>query len=74
MKMRAQLEESITGKPLRFDWFREKKFENKRLYFLVDQERKKVLLVSFASKKDQEKIIEFIINNKEELFNLLRSF
>ena len=73
-KIKLQLEESITGKPLQYNWFREKKYENKRLYFLIDEVNKKVLFVSFASKKDQQKIIDFILENKNELFMLLRSF
>ena len=73
-KIKLQLEKYPTGKPLQFSWFREKKYLNKRLYFLVDEERKKVLMVSFASKKEQQKIINFIINNKDEFFNLLRRF
>lgn len=72
-KINENLEESITGKPLRFNWFREKKYLNKRLYFLVDEQRKKILLISFASKKDQQKIIDFIIDNKDEFFDLLRN-
>ncbi|MEK6873165.1 MAG: hypothetical protein AABW90_04200 [Nanoarchaeota archaeon] len=72
-KIKENLDESVTGKPLRFSWFREKKYLNKRLYFLVDEQRKKILLVSFASKKDQQKSIDFIIDNKDEFFDLLRN-
>lgn len=72
-KIKEQLEEHPTGKPLHFSWFREKKYLNKRLYFLVDEERRKILFVSFASKKDQQKIIYFIITNKDEFLKHLRS-
>ena len=71
-KIKKNLEEYPTGKVLHFDWFREKKFDNKRLYYLVDDERKKILLVSFASKKDQQKIIDFIIKNKDEFLRYLK--
>tara|TARA_Y100000310_G_C20446272_1_gene698555 strand:+ start:143 stop:454 length:312 start_codon:yes stop_codon:yes gene_type:complete len=71
-KIRDSLEEAITGKPLQFSWIREKKFMNKRLYYLIDESEKKVLLISFASKKDQQKEIDYIIENKDELFKLLR--
>jgi hypothetical protein len=73
-RMKEQLEEFISGKPLHFSWFREKKFENKRLYFLVDEERKRILFVSFASKKEQQNIIDFILDNRDNFFEILRSF
>jgi len=57
---------------LQFGWFREKKFHNKRLFYLLDNKNKKILLVAFASKKEQQKIINFITGNKDELFNLLQ--
>ena len=68
-----KLEENVTGKPLGFEWFREKKYENKRLYFLVDEQNKKILLVAFATKKDQQKVINFIKSNMKELLNYLRN-
>jgi hypothetical protein len=36
-KMKDQLEKELKiGKPLRFYWFREKKYKEKRLFFLVN--------------------------------------
>lgn len=72
-KMKAQLEENPAGKILRFEWFREKKFGTKRLFFLVDDEAEKILFVSFASKKEQQDVIDFVVENKEELLEHLRS-
>lgn len=46
-----KLKENLTGKPLRFNWFREKKYLNKRLYFLVNEESKIIILVAFGNKK-----------------------
>jgi len=71
-KIKNNLEESPTGKILHFKWFREKKYLNKRLYYLVDEEYKKILLVAFASKKEQQKIIDFIKADMEELLTYLR--
>lgn len=71
-KISKQLEEYPTGKILHFSWFREKKYLNKRLYFLIDEHQKKILLVSFASKKDQQKVIEFIQRNMREFLEYLR--
>jgi len=70
-KIKEKLIEFPTGKPLGYKWFREKKYKNKRLYFLVSEEKKKILLVSFASKKDQQEIIDFIKTNMKELLKHL---
>ncbi|QQR93111.1 MAG: hypothetical protein IPJ89_02635 [Candidatus Iainarchaeum archaeon] len=57
-----QLNESAlaVGKPLGFTWFREKKFNGSRMYYLVYEEWKAVLAVGFSDKKDQPKIITAI--------------
>ncbi len=66
-KIIKQLEEnSLVGKPLGFNWFREKKFGGKRLYYLVYGKTGIVLLVAFGSKKDQQKIISHVLQNKEK--------
>jgi hypothetical protein len=71
--IKEQLGDHPTGKPLHCDWFREKKYLDKRLYFLVDEERRKILFMSFAPKKDQQKIINFIVSNKDELLTHLKN-
>ena len=53
------------GKPLGFKWFLEKKFGGKRLYYLVYEKSSTVLLVAFGGKKDQQKIIAHVLQNKE---------
>jgi len=64
-KVIEQLKEtSKVGKPLKFDWFREKKLGGKRLYYLVYKKSNAVLLVAFGGKKDQQKIIAHILQNK----------
>ena len=74
-KMKIQLEANPkAGKPLGFGWFREKKFENKRLYFIVSLKKPRILLVSFASKKEQQKIIGYVTLHKEEYVEFLNSF
>jgi len=65
-KIIQQLKEnSKVGKPLGFDWFREKKLGSKRLYYLIYEKSSTVLLVAFGGKKDQKKIIAYILQNKE---------
>ena len=73
-KIRLQLKENPNaGKPLRFEWFREKKFGNKRLYYLIYKNLNKILIVSFGSKKEQQKIINHIIENKERYRKIIES-
>jgi hypothetical protein len=72
VKLKGQLEGHVTGKPLHYSWFREKKYLDKRLYFLADEEHKKILFMAFAPKKDQQEIIDYIVVNKEELLRHLK--
>ncbi len=72
-KTKKRLEEYPTGKIITYNWFREKKYLNKRLYFLIDENTKKVLFISFASKKDQQNDIDFIKTNMKELMGYLRN-
>ena len=53
------------GKPLRFEWFREKKLGNKRLYYIINKNTNKVIMLSFGPKKDQQKIINHILENRD---------
>lgn len=51
----------LVGKPLSgFSFFREKKFNGNRMYFLGYEEWKAILLVTISSKKEQAKTIEAI--------------
>jgi|TARA_Y100000310_G_scaffold288510_1_gene314177 mRNA-degrading endonuclease RelE of RelBE toxin-antitoxin system len=73
-KIKNQLiENSQVGKPLKFDWFREKKFGDKRLYYLVYKDISKILLVAFGSKKEQQKIINHIVENKQRYKKIIDS-
>ncbi|MEK6937321.1 MAG: hypothetical protein AABW58_04590 [Nanoarchaeota archaeon] len=72
-KTKKKLAENPTGKILQFSWFREKKFLNKRLFFLIDEELKKILFVSFASKRKQQDVIDFVVNNRQELLSYLKN-
>ena len=73
-KIKLQLiENPQVGKPLKFEWFREKKFGDKRMYYLIYKDVSKILLVSFGSKKEQQKIINHIIENKERYRKIIKS-
>lgn len=71
-KTKEKLKEQSTGKPLSYSWFREKKYGVKRLYFLIDEEQKKILFLSFSSKKEQSELIAFVKTNMQELLALLK--
>ena len=71
-KIIKQLESNIElGKPLQFKWFREKKFENKRLYYLIYENSNTVLLVAFGKKKQQQAIIDNVLKNRERYKRLM---
>ena len=53
-KIKEKFKDYPPGKPLGYRGFREKKYLDKRLYYLIDEENKKILFVSFASKKQQK--------------------
>lgn len=74
-KIKHSLEQSEypIGKILHFQWFREKKYLNKRLFYLIDETTKRILFVAFASKKEQQDIINLTLQNKDELLLYLRS-
>lgn len=55
----------MVGKPLGYIWFREKRFNGNRMYFLVYLEWKAVLLVTISDKKDQQEEIDGIMQNFE---------
>lgn len=60
-KMAKKLAESpLAGKPLGYPFLREKKIREKRIYFLVYEELKLVMLVATSSKKDQQVTIDHI--------------
>ena len=73
-KIKVQLKDNPNvGKPLRFEWFREKKFGDKRLYYLIYNNINRVLLVSFGSKKEQQKIINHVLENTERYRKIIES-
>ena len=53
-------EQPLSGKPLGYEFFREKKFDGKRLLFLVYSEHSVVFLVTIVDKKVQQQIIDMI--------------
>lgn len=50
----------FTGKPLGFEFFREKKIGGKRLYFLIYEDFVVVFVIAFGGKKTQQGTIDRI--------------
>ena len=60
-KIEDQLSENpYTGDPLGARWFREKKHNGFRVYYLVYENVKSVYMVGISGKKDQQKVINTI--------------
>ncbi len=77
MKFEQSLKEQpLSGKPLGYKFFREKKFNGNRLLFLVYESNKCVFLVTITDKKSQQHEIDLIVANLEvyrtELEDILR--
>ena len=58
-------EEQYSGKPLGYRFIREKKFNGKRLLFIVYEEFNVIFLVTITNKKEQQSEINQIKTNLE---------
>lgn len=71
-KMKDQLAKNLrVGKPLHYDWFREKKLRGKRLYFIINARTQKAILIAFAPKKEQQETIRHILLNRKDYFDAI---
>ena len=65
-----------SGKPLGYAFFREKKFNGKRVLFLIYEDKECVFLVTITDKKAQQHEIDLIKTNldiyREELERILK--
>ncbi len=60
-KIREQLKENpYIGKPLDFEFFREKKIGKFRVYYLIYENYSIVYIITISEKKDQQKVINTI--------------
>src|SRR3989344_8397113 len=48
------------GNPLGTEWFRESRFENYRIYYLVYEDLNAIDIIAISGKKDQQKTINTI--------------
>jgi len=56
------------GTPLGYKWFRESRYENYRIYYIIYEDLKSVFMVAISDKKDQQKVI----NTIKLFFNIFR--
>lgn len=65
IKLKDNLKKNpFVGKPLGYSFFREKKIEGNRLYYLIYEDKLIILFVFYSNKKLQQKTID---NIKSEL-------
>ena len=66
-KISNQLAENpFVGDPLNYKFLREKRVQEKRIYFLVYEDLNLVLLVATSGKKDQQPTIDHIKSHLDE--------
>ena len=71
-KLKDQLAVKIhIGKILRYPFLREKKIQDKRIYFLIYENLNSVLLVAISSKKTQQETIDKIAELLPEFKKLI---
>lgn len=76
-KIEDKLMENLEyGSPLGTRWFRESRFENYRIYYLIYEDLQAAYMVAISSKKDQQKTINtirlFLEFFREEIIRLVR--
>ncbi|PIN91123.1 hypothetical protein COU57_01930 [Candidatus Pacearchaeota archaeon CG10_big_fil_rev_8_21_14_0_10_32_14] len=59
-------ENPYTGDPLSYKFFREKRINGKRVYFLIFDDFNAVLFVAFSDKKTQQETIDSVINKIDQ--------
>ena len=66
-KIHVKLTENpFVGDPLGFEFFREKRVQEKRIYFLVYKELNLVLMVATSGKKNQQATIDYVKLNLDQ--------
>ena len=66
-KIPPQLKDNpFAGQPLRYPFLREKRVKEKRVYYLIYEDLKLILLVAVSGKKDQQDTIDHIVDEFKE--------
>jgi len=64
---------SDVGKPLGYPFFREKKFDKYRIYFLVSEELDALLLITISDKKAQQDTIDRIKDDLDHYRDIIKN-
>ena len=62
----------FVGDPLGYPFFREKKIGGKRIYFLIYEDLRSVLMVAISDKKTQQETIDEIKGSLESYFGVVK--
>ena len=54
------IENPYVGDPLNVKWFREKRYEKWRIYFIIYEDLNSVFMVAISDKNDQQKVINTV--------------
>ena len=65
-------ENPYSGKPLGYPYLREKRIDNRRIYYLIYDDLKLVLLVATSDKKNQQATINHLKENLDEFKRMAR--
>jgi mRNA-degrading endonuclease RelE of RelBE toxin-antitoxin system len=64
------------GNPLGTKWFRESRFENYRIYYLIYEDLSSIYIVAISNKKEQQKTINtiriFLEYFRKEMENIIK--
>ncbi|MBI2544991.1 MAG: hypothetical protein HYW22_00100 [Candidatus Aenigmarchaeota archaeon] len=72
-KLKKSLEENpFTGKPLKHDYLREKKWGPFRVYYLIIKDMLIVFLLEFSDKKEQQKVINEILYDLDNIMSEIK--
>ncbi len=72
-KLKRMLEKNpFTGKPLRYNFFREKKWGPFRVYYLIIKDMLIVFIIEFGEKKGQQRTIDYILMHLDRIIAEIR--
>lgn len=72
-RIRKLCENPYIGKPLGYPFIRELKIEKFRIYFMIYEDEVTILLVDVSDKKEQQKIIDIINQDREFLLKFVKN-
>lgn len=71
-KLSQRLKQQPSGKPLRYNFLREARVGERRVYYLIYEDLEIILLVATSDKKEQQATIDAIRNKLDEFQQFVR--